>query len=163
MSSFLLHRLFSLVVALTLLKLSSASGSGSCQDDPTYRHWGSPYRDCGWIKDVGWCDWSTNNKVIGDYYCPVSCDRCPPNGDDDDDDDGTETTASVDKTCYEYGEDIVVSFSNGDPYVDDWVGIYSSSVSSSNLRDNDKLWLFACGDQHNFCAVSYGTLTFGSE
>jgi hypothetical protein len=152
------------LVALLALVVGTADAGGSssgCQDDPTYRHWGSPYRDCEWIVDMGKCDWGSssnhdNDKTVGEEYCPVSCDRCPP---------GTNVTqnlVSVENTCFHYGEDIVVSFANTHPRIDDWVGIYPSSISDAHLQDDYSLWLFLCGDQHNLCAVSYGMLTFGS-
>lgn len=126
-----------------------------CRDNPNH--------DCEWLASDDKCDWTSNNLVVGDYYCPVSCDRCPS---------GSTISAnqvSVDKTCYNYGESIVASFANMDPRRDDWIGIYSVSAAedgTSNMilmAEEPLLWLYLCGEQDDMCKVSYGMLTFGSE
>jgi uncharacterized surface protein with fasciclin (FAS1) repeats len=68
----------------------------------------------------------------------------------------------VNKDCYHVGEDIEVSFVDGDPHPQDWVAIYEGNANPQNLAPRALLWLYTCGDQHCTSSTSSGTLTFGS-
>jgi hypothetical protein len=50
-------------------------------------------------------------------------------------------------SCYERGEDVLVTLSNCDPENDDWVGIYESSENMDGLS-NPPVWSWACGSRN---------------
>jgi len=56
------------------------------------------------------------------------------------------STVATDKTCYQNGENIRISFNNCVPTSSDWIGIYPARLGISNLRQ-PSLWLWTCGDQ----------------
>ena len=155
--------MISLLLVLTLAPVQMVSGEQTCRDDPDYRYnGGSPYHDCDWIETYNRCDHKDprdSSGKIGVKYCPVSCGDCPNTV--------SSNSVSVDATCYEHNEQIVVSFKNKYPREDDWIGIYpSSSVDAGDSTvGSPTLWLWNCnGDQENtFCKVLYGKVTFGSD
>ena len=55
-------------------------------------------------------------------------------------------TIKTNKNSYEEGESILISFENTNPRIDDWVGIYASSVPSTQLRSGE-MWMYLCGGQ----------------
>lgn len=56
------------------------------------------------------------------------------------------TAIQTSKKCYEFGEDIVVSFTNDSKNRDFWVGIFPSSQSDSFLN-RFLSWIWSCGSQ----------------
>ena len=104
------------------------------------------------------CDDIDNGNIIGEEYCPVSCDECPWHP--------QSATISVDADCYEYGETIKFQFTNPDPKNDDWVGIYeyNSNFDPNDLGGDPILWFWLCdGDLHDFCKALYGEREFDSN
>lgn len=71
---------------------------------------------------------------------------------------------ATDSQSYFAGEDIVVSFVNGEPEQGDWVGIFRVSAPSNNLRTGE-MWQWICSGQGSGCGslVSDGTLVFGED
>mmetsp|Transcript_3203 Transcript_3203/g.5509 ORF Transcript_3203/g.5509 Transcript_3203/m.5509 type:complete len:813 (-) Transcript_3203:226-2664(-) len=66
---------------------------------------------------------------------------------------------STDRSCYEDGDDIVISFVNCDPTEYDWIGIYPLNSDLESLgQPLAELW--ACGDPFCSAAVDVGTATF---
>jgi hypothetical protein len=68
----------------------------------------------------------------------------------------TPTSASsltINKASFVSGEKIVISFKNGVPVAQDWIGVYPSSTNSNNLGQGD-LWLRTCGSQSCGSSVS---------
>jgi len=62
---------------------------------------------------------------------------------------------ATDKTCYQNGENIQISFNNCEAEASDWIGIYRTSQGLSNL--NQALtWLWTCGNRLCNDAVSSG-------
>ena len=154
--------MISLLLLLTLAPVQFVSGEHTCRDDPDYRYNGQSYHDCDWIETYNRCDHKDprdSSGKIGVKYCPVSCGECPNTV--------SSSSVSVDSTCYEHNQQIVVSFKNKYPREDDWIGIYpSSSVDAGDSTvGSPTLWLWNCnGDQENeFCKVLYGKVTFGSN
>ena len=74
----------------------------------------------------------------------------------------TYDTVHTDKTCYDRGEDIEISFDNSHPYVDDWVAVYPADADFHDLG-HPRMWLYLCGDQHCRGKRSSGTLVFGAD
>ena len=67
---------------------------------------------------------------------------------------------STDRTCYENGNDIVVTFTNCDETQTDWIGVWQSSESPDNLSVDPLAWVYACGDQLCNEAISSGEAIF---
>jgi hypothetical protein len=59
-----------------------------------------------------------------------------------------QVSVSTDRSCYEDGDDIVISFQNCDSTELDWIGIYPIFADVSQLGE-PLAWVWACGDQ--FC------------
>jgi hypothetical protein len=57
-------------------------------------------------------------------------------------------TIETDRSCYEDGDNIVVTFENCDSTERDWIGVYSTTEDIMALG-NPLAWIWACGDQ--FC------------
>ena len=72
------------------------------------------------------------------------------------------SSVAVDNDCYHVGEDIIVSFVDGDPHPQDWVAIYEGDADPQHLASKPLLWLYTCGDQHCASSASSGHLTFGN-
>jgi hypothetical protein len=68
-------------------------------------------------------------------------------------------TIKTDRTCYEEGDDIIITFQNCDSSDFDWIGIYPASTDISSLRE-PVAWLWACGDQFCSTSVDSGSATF---
>jgi hypothetical protein len=142
------------VAILASCRLDMTRAYGTCHDDPHYRYGGFEFKDCDWIKANKKCHLSMDDgMLIGAYYCSVSCGQCP--------DDVTIDSISVHSSCYEYGEDILASFTNKEPREDDWVAIYPASADPTHLGFS-ALWLWLCGTQNHFCKVLYGMVNFGA-
>ncbi len=67
-------------------------------------------------------------------------------------------TISTDKTCYENGENIKITFNNCQPEPSDWLGIYTARQGLSNLNQ-PLTWVWTCGDQFCNDSVSNGEVT----
>ncbi|HIG29087.1 MAG TPA: hypothetical protein EYQ50_15375 [Verrucomicrobiales bacterium] len=63
---------------------------------------------------------------------------------------------SLEKTVFDAGEDIVVTFSNGPSNTKDWVGLYGEGTANSPSI----VWLYVDGTQSGADGLSAGTLTF---
>jgi hypothetical protein len=124
----------------------------ACADDPDYKNGGSSFKDCDWVHETNHCHRYDNGKLIGEVYCPVTCDAC------------IQTILSnslLARDCYEYDEPIVVYFSNSNPRFDDWIGIYPDSADSNMLSADPDLWYWLCdGDQGDRCKAKYGSIVF---
>lgn len=57
-------------------------------------------------------------------------------------------TIGTDRSCYEDGDSIVITFENCESTEFDWIGIYSTTTNIMELGD-PLAWVWACGDQ--FC------------
>ena len=65
------------------------------------------------------------------------------------------------KSCYTVGEDIIVTFENDNPLVDDWVGFYAPNTPRNRLGNvPDSRWLWTCGSQSCSGRRPSGTLRF---
>jgi hypothetical protein len=51
---------------------------------------------------------------------------------------------STDKTCYEDGDDIIITFQNCESNEEDWIGIYARDADQNDLGD-PLAWVWACG------------------
>ena len=70
------------------------------------------------------------------------------------------STVTTDMSCYANGDDITISFVNGEPERDDWVGVYRVGANLDNLG-NPLMWVWLCGNQRDKCEVSEGSIIFG--
>jgi hypothetical protein len=66
---------------------------------------------------------------------------------------------STDRTCYQDGDDIIITFENCNSNDVDWIGIYPTTTDVSNLGE-PLAWLWACGDQFCSTAVDSGEAIF---
>eukprot|EP00934_Nitzschia_sp_Nitz4_P006382 Nitzschia sp. Nitz4//NODE_159_length_47236_cov_74.723851//5205//7823//NITZ4_additional_000003-RA//-1//CDS//3329531728//6372//frame0 len=67
---------------------------------------------------------------------------------------------STELTCYENGQDVVVSFVNCDPQSTDWVGVYAADQEDWNNLKTPLSWVWLSGDQANQATVESGKVTF---
>jgi hypothetical protein len=89
---------------------------------------------------------------IGSDMSPVSSPISAPVATPDQVDDSSAScvaSISTDRTCYENGDNIVVTFTNCDESPTNWIGVWQSSQPTADtLLEGDPLsWVYACGDQ----------------
>jgi hypothetical protein len=128
-----------------------------CRDEPYYRNQLHEERDCRWVVEFDACSQMDNENVIGDVYCPVSCNSCLSAV--------QESTVST-KQCYEYGDVIEASFTNSSPEDHDWIALYQDDtdlVDDITNLGQPSAWVWLCGNQHDKCKVSYGSFSFGKD
>jgi hypothetical protein len=142
--------LFGVVVLFLsfLLEETSATATHESQEKDCKDH---SHFNCHHIVSEGNCEGhAENGDVIGDNFCRVSCGRC----------DVHEDSIVTDQSCYSFGkQEITTSFSNRDPEVGDWVGIYAVSEDSSVLG-TPVAWFWTCGNKRDKCKTSVGTVSF---
>ena len=69
---------------------------------------------------------------------------------------------NVFSTCFAVGDDIIASFSNCNPEVDDWVGLFPSTENFSDLP-NPSIWSWACGSRNCREAVTSNTIALNAD
>ena len=131
--------------------LYGSQGEPVCRDEP-YFLGGDKTRGCDWILKAHGCPQRDGDKVIGDEFCKVTCQRCEKSVEG--------TTLVTNRKCYDYGDEVVATFTNDKPRIDDWVAIYPASADSSNLGQAP-FWVWLCGNQDEQCKVLYGSYSFG--
>ena len=65
----------------------------------------------------------------------------------------SQSSVQTNKASYAVGEQIVVTFVDGNPQSDDWIGIFQASTSTKKLIEG-ALWLWTCGSQDCGSSVS---------
>lgn len=70
-----------------------------------------------------------------------------------------QASISTDRTCYEDGDDIFITFENCDSTEFDWIGIYPIFADVSQLGE-PLAWVWSCGDQFCSNAVDVGQAIF---
>ena len=69
----------------------------------------------------------------------------------------------VDQSCYVQGQGVVtINFSQCDPQVDDWIGIYVDGANPQALGENYVNWSWACGSRICFGTAERNIFTFNS-
>lgn len=132
-----------------------------CRDDAHY--------NCTKGKTLGICDVDDTDHhhhddadhhhlhvlVAERNLCPVTCGLCDmPN----------RTSVWVEESCFRYGQDIHVFFTNTDPEPDDYVGIYPSYFNVANeptRLEEPEMWFYSCGSVVEECRTAMGGLIFG--
>jgi hypothetical protein len=62
-------------------------------------------------------------------------------------------------SCFQNGDDILVTFTNCNPLSDDWIGVYAAGQDFTSLQQ-PIAWVWTTGDQSQQAAVASGTITF---
>ena len=61
---------------------------------------------------------------------------------------------ATDWSCYEFGEDIRISYSNALPTMQNWIGIYDAEDAKSQKLGNPSQWFRFCGSQDPLCKTT---------
>ncbi|KAL3913974.1 MAG: hypothetical protein SGILL_006280 [Bacillariaceae sp.] len=142
---------------LGLLSYASVALAGNteeyCYDDPWYAYQG---KYCEEIAKKGLCDEKLGDgDIIGEVYCPVSCDTCYKTYD--------ESYLVTTKDCYEYGESIEATYANVNPHGHDAVAIYP--IDDVAYDKTPYLWKWLCdgGDEGHYCKCFYGSIIMNGD
>jgi hypothetical protein len=130
--------------------LTSAGNTNDyCYDDPDYVWHG---KDCEEIADSNYCAVELGDgDIIGEVYCPVSCDMC--------EDEYDESYLRTSKDCYRHAEDIVASFANVDPHKSDAVAIWPYDEEDPvHYSTQPVLWKWLCYGDGSNCLSYYGEI-----
>lgn len=73
--------------------------------------------------------------------------------------DSCESSISANGSCFQNGDDILVTFTNCNALSDDWIGVYPASLDFTSLQE-PIAWVWTTGDQEQQAAVESGTITF---
>jgi hypothetical protein len=141
-----------LVLAIGLIARATwvFGGVPYCSDDPDYFWQGM---NCDDVVYTNHCVTKLGNgDVIGELYCPVSCDKCIDHYDT--------SFISLKKECFNYGEDIKAFYANTNPHGTDIIAIYPHDEVYYDTAP--LLWLYLCDPSDNgyYCKSYYGEKTF---
>ena len=145
-----------LSLALPSMALASSASNASCSDDPRELfHNGKPMH-CQWLVENDKCNDPTSHKgkTIGQLFCPVTCNLCDLSVE--------ETVVETSSTCYEWGQEIAIDFTNVETHHDDWLGIFDAEADSTNLG-SPLQWVWLTGDNKLKARVKYGRVSFGAD
>ena len=154
---FVIGKQASVFAAIGFLSCVSTTWAGNtdayCYDDPYYVYQG---KYCDDIADKGFCDVALGNgDIIGEVYCPVSCDACHTKHE--------ESYLHVTKDCFEYDESIEATFANIHPDDHDAVAIYP--IDEVDYDKTPDLWKWLCKGGHDghYCKCYSGTIIMDGE
>ncbi|KAL3899031.1 MAG: hypothetical protein SGARI_006545, partial [Bacillariaceae sp.] len=135
-------------VGLLVSCVSAGNTDTYCYDDPYYYYQG---KDCEDIAAKDLCDVALGNlDVIGEVYCPVSCDKCYTKHD--------ESYLIVTKDCFDYDESIEATYANIDPEGHDAVAIFP--IDEVDYENTPDLWKWLCkgGHEGHYCKCYSGKI-----